>query len=120
LESFRALCGDAWHLSAETSLHVSEEAVRRAAGVLDYFIVDIKDTNADIYLRYTGKPNGIVLHNLEILLSLVGPERITVRVPKIPRFNTAKDIESSKQYLSQMGIVHFNFFDYIIRQPSGV
>ena len=115
LEEFRKICGPAWHLTAETSLNVPESTVKRVALVLDEFIVDIKDTDPDIYLSYTGLPNDKALSNLALLLSLVGPDKITVRVPKIPHFNTEKDIENSKMRLSKMGITNFNFFDYIIR-----
>ena len=42
IEAFRALCGKSWNLTAETSLQVPAESVRRAAGVVNDFIVDIK------------------------------------------------------------------------------
>ena len=77
--------------------------------------MDIKETNADIYLAYTGLPNDKALSNLKLLLSLIGPDRITVRVPKIPNYNTEEDIAKSKDLLLKMGIVNFNFFNYIIR-----
>ncbi len=115
IAAFRRICPDAWRLTAETSLYVSEEAVRHAATVIDDFIVDIKDTNPDIYLSYTGKQNNKVLANLRLLLSLTDPERIKVRVPLIPDFNTDADREKSKKLLSEMGIVHFDFFNYVIR-----
>ncbi|MBE6672401.1 MAG: radical SAM protein [Ruminococcaceae bacterium] len=115
IKEFRALCGSAWHLTAETSLNVPKDNVRSAAQSLDEFIVDIKDTNPEIYLSYTGRSNERVLSNLKLLLTLTGPDRITVRVPKIPNYNTDKDIAKSKALLAQMGIVNFNCFDYIIR-----
>ncbi len=115
LEEFREICGPAWHLTAETSLNVSENTIERMALVFDEFIVDIKDTDPEIYQNYTGRTNDSVLSNLVRLISLVGPDRITVRVPKIPHFNTDENREKSKELLSRMGITHFNFFDYIIR-----
>ena len=115
IAAFREICPDTWRLTAETSLYLSEEAVRHAATVVDDFIVDIKDTDPEIYLAYTGKKNDRVLANLRLLLSLVGPERIKVRVPLIPDFNTDANRENSKRLLSEMGIVHFDFFNYVIR-----
>jgi pyruvate formate lyase activating enzyme len=85
------------------------------AVVLDEFIVDIKDTDPMIYQSYTGRTNDSVLSNLARLIAVVGTDRITVRVPKIPHFNTDENRENSRRLLSEMGIVHFNFFDYIIR-----
>jgi pyruvate formate lyase activating enzyme len=115
LEEFRKICGPLWHLTAETSLNVPETTVDRMAVVLDEFIVDIKDTDPMIYQSYTGRTNDSVLSNLARLIAVVGTDRITVRVPKIPHFNTDENRENSRRLLSEMGIVHFNFFDYIIR-----
>lgn len=115
LQQFRNICGDSWHLCAETSLNVPWENVQIAAACIDKFYIDCKDTNPDIYLRYTGKDNAKMLDNLRQLLALVGPERIVVRMPLIPEFNTDSDRQASKQLLESMGITQFNFFNYIIK-----
>lgn len=112
LKEFRQICGPDWHLCAETSLNVPWENVQTAAQCIDVFYIDCKDTNPDIYLRYTGKDNSQMLDNLKNLLSLVGPERIVVRIPLIPDFNTEADRQVSKALLSEMGIIHFDLFTY--------
>ncbi len=112
LREFRGLCGDEWHLCAETSLAVPRELVVIAAGCIDHFYVDCKDTNPEIYRRYTGWDNALMLQNLELLLALVGPERITVRLPLIPEFNTREDRAASREKLSGMGIEKFDCFSY--------
>lgn len=112
LRQFRQICGAHWHLCAETSLNVPWENVETAAGCIDHFYIDCKDTNPDIYRRYTGQDNARMLQNLQKLLSLVGPERITVRVPLIPDFNTDKDRQSSVELLKQMGTTQFDLFTY--------
>ena len=112
LREFRALCGPQWHLCAETSLAVSRENVEAAAECIDLFYVDCKDTDPAIYRRYTGKDNGRMLENLRRLLALVGPERITVRLPLIPNFNTAADRLRSKALLEDMGITRLDLFTY--------
>jgi pyruvate formate lyase activating enzyme len=119
LKQFRESCGDAWHLCTETSLNVPWENVELAAQCIDIFYIDCKDTNPDIYQRYTGKSNRQMLSNLQRLVSLIGPERIVVRIPLIPDFNTDTDRHASRQKLEHMGITQFNFFNYIIKhQPS--
>lgn len=112
LQDFRAVCGPGWHLCAETSLSVPWENVQQAAECIDHFYVDCKDTDPEIYRRYTGQENGRMLSNLEKLLALVGPEQITVRVPLIPQFNTEADQQRSRVRLEVMGLHHFDLFPY--------
>ena len=112
LQEFRQICGQDWHLCAETSLNVPREQVELAAGCIDHFYVDCKDTNPDIYRRYTGRNNEKMLENLRFLLSLVGPERITVRLPLIPEYNTEEDRQHSRDALQKMGIQKFDLFTY--------
>lgn len=116
LVEFRQICGEKWHLCAETSLNVDKESVRMAAGVIDEFFVDIKDMNNDIYSRYTGKTNESVVENLKLLLSLVGNERITVRIPLIKDFNDEYDRESSVSLLKSLGFTKFDLFEYKIKR----
>ena len=112
LQEFREICGQDWHLCAETSLNVPREQVELAAECIDHFYVDCKDTNPDIYRRYTGRNNEKMLENLQFLLSLVGPERITVRLPLIPDYNTEEDRQHSKALLLETGIQKFDLFTY--------
>ena len=112
LKEFRALCGDRWHLCAETSLNVPAEAVRTAADCMDMFYVDCKDTNPEIYKAYTGIQNAQMLENLRTLISLAGTERVVVRVPLIPGYNTESDRERSRSLLESMGVTQFDFFTY--------
>ena len=112
LKEFRALCGDRWHLCAETSLNVPAEAVRTAADCMDMFYVDCKDTNPEIYKAYTGIQNAQMLENLRTLISLVGAERVVVRVPLIPGYNTEDDREKSRALLTSLGVTQFDFFTY--------
>jgi len=112
LADFRKICGENWHLCAETSLWVTQAQVRIAAACIDRCYVDVKDINPKIYRAYTGQENEKVLENLRLLLSLVGPERITVRLPLIPGYNTEEDRQTSQRLLTQMGITNFDCFTY--------
>jgi pyruvate formate lyase activating enzyme len=112
IREFRELCGRAWHICAETSLSVPAENVRLAAECVDEFFVDCKDSNPDIYRRYTGKDNAIMLENLRYLVSAVGDGRITVRVPLIPEFNNDSDREKSVELFRSMGLTRFDLFEY--------
>lgn len=115
IEDFRGFCGRSWALTAETSLYVSQEAMIRAAAVIDDFIVDVKDVNPEIYHAYTGKDNALVKENLRLLLSKVGSEHVVVRVPSIPEYNTPADTEHSVAWLKDAGFTQIDRFDYIVR-----
>ena len=115
IKEFRKLCGTQWQLLAETSLNVPFENIQAMDAILDGFIVDIKDMNPEIYKAYTGKDNAIVLANLEWLLKSGDPNRILVRVPHIPEFNTDEDVVKSMERLKAMGVTRFDEFRYIIR-----
>ena len=112
LQEFRGICGTDWHLCAETALNVPWENVARAADCIDHFYIDCKDTDPDIYLRYTGQDNARMLDNLRRLLEIADPERITVRVPLIPGFNTEEDQIRSRKLLQNMGVINFDLFTY--------
>ena len=115
IKAFRELCGPQWQILAETSLNVPFENVQTIDPILDGYIVDIKDMNPEIYQTYTGKDNSIVLTNLEWLLKNGAPNRIMVRVPHIPEFNTDEDVAKSKEHLTAMGVKNIDEFNYIIR-----
>lgn len=111
IKEFTALSDD-WHICAETALNVPAEYIETAAACIDFFIVDCKDTNPVIYKNYTGRDNTQMLKNLERLLQLVGPDRIRVRIPLIPGYNTETDRQNSRTLLENMGITQFDLFTY--------
>ena len=115
IKAFRELCGPQWQILAETSLNVPFENVQTIDSILNGYIVDIKDMNPEIYQAYTCKDNSIVLTNLEWLLKHGDPNRIMVRVPHIPEFNTDEDVAKSKEHLTAMGVKNIDEFYYIIR-----
>jgi len=114
LQNFRQVCGGEWNLCIETSLSVPWENVALAAKCIDHFYVDCKDISPHIYRRYTGQDNALMLSNLKKLLAMIGPDRITVRVPLIPDFNTEADQLRSRRMLAELGIRNFDLFTYKI------
>ena len=101
-------------VNIETSLNVPKRLVEMMKGVVDHWIVDIKDMNPIIYKAYTGKDIGLVIDNLQYLTK--NNSKITVRVPHIPGFNTASDVEKSISSLQEMGITDIERFTYIVKQ----
>ena len=76
------------------------------------YIVDIKDTNDEIYQNYTGRSNHQVLGNLRWLIEHGKAEQITVRIPLIPQYNMEEDTTHSIDLLKSMGLSHFDVFTY--------
>ena len=112
IAQFRKIIPPEWHIYAESSLMIPEKNVYGAAEVVDHFIIDIKDTNPEIYKAYTGSDNKTVMSNLALLIKTVGADRITVRVPLIPGFNTDEDRQRSVLLLRGMGITEIDLFKY--------
>ncbi len=115
IADFRRICGPQWHLAAETSLHVPRQNLEQVLGVLDEYIVDIKDMDGQIYEAYTGMPQSPLRENLQLLSSAVNPEQVHVRIPRIPAYNTQENIRLSLAYLRQLGFTRLEVFDYILR-----
>lgn len=112
ITAFRTVIPKEWHLYAESCLHIPEENVRAAAQVVDHFFIDVKDMNPAVYKAYTERDVSPVKANIALLLSLVGTDRVTFRVPRIPDFNTDADVEASVRELTAMGGSHFDRFTY--------
>ena len=115
IRRFRELCPAPWRLCAETSLAVPRALAALAAEAVDGFLVDCKDMDPEIYRRYTGGDSARMEENLRFLLETVGPERVLVRVPRIPGYNTAEDQARSAAKLRAMGVTRLELFDYVLR-----
>ena len=113
---FRDVCmkqDKRWKFNIETSLNVPKLFVEMMENVIDHWIVDIKDMNPQIYKTYTGQNNDYVVENLQYLINRNA--KLTVRVPLIPGFNTASDVEKSLLTLQQMGITDIDRFTYTVK-----
>ena len=80
---------------------------------VDEFIVDCKDMDPDRYESYTGQPARQMLKNLELLRMI--PDKVLVRVPHIPQFNTKQDQINNADILRSMGFSRLDLFEYVIR-----
>ena len=89
------------------------QGIDRFSEDLDF---DCKDMDADIYRRYTGGEAAQMKENLSLLLDAVGPERVTVRVPLIPGFNTPADQARSVDALKAMGVTCLDCFSYVMKE----
>ena len=103
-----------WRIYIETSLNVERRSLEAVAPYIDYYYIDVKDMNPGIYRRYTGRSNRRVVSNLRWLASNVDVGKVTIRLPHIPDYNTAQDVERSQKQLEAMGFRVFDRFWYIM------
>ena len=113
--AFHELCGDAWKITLETSLYnCSYATMERLAPVVDKWIVDVKDMNNDIYRHYTGKKSHIE-QILTCLQQLDLTDKVTVKVPLIPDYNTEEDVNEIIEILKRRGFCRIETIRYIRR-----
>ena len=113
IQEFRKLCKEQWHLCVETSLAVPWENIAAVADIVDVFYFDCKDIDPEIYKAYTGKENTLVLENIKKLSDLISPEKIVVRIPLIPGFNTEANQQQSAAFFKTLGLTRFDLFTYM-------
>ena len=106
-----------WRIYIETSLNVEQQAVEAVVPLVDHYYIDVKDMNPEIYHRYTSLDNHRVLENLQWLAGHIDLEKVTIRLPHIPDFNTQEDRDKSQKQLETMGFKDFDGFEYIT--PNG-
>ena len=116
IREFRGICPSEWKINVETSLFVPRNYLAAVSDVVDLFVVDCKDMNPDIYKKYTGEEGSVMTENLQYLLQRVGSERVIVRVPLIPEYNTEEDQKKSARLLKEMGVERLDLFSYCIRE----
>ena len=113
IDAFCRMVPPEWHITIETAMNVNRYHLERLLPHVHQYIIDVKDVNPDIYRRYTGQDNKRVLDNLQWLLGHDGmTERIVVRVPHIPDYNTNDDVSRTREYLTALGITHIDEFTY--------
>lgn len=115
IKAFAEIMNPEWKLTIETSLNVPLENVKAIASFVQMWYVDIKDMNPDIYKAYGCKENKQVISNLQWLAANGYADKVIIRLPLIPEYNTDEDRQRSQQQLEKMGFTNFDKFNYIVR-----
>ena len=115
IKAFAEIMNPEWKLTIETSLNVPLENVKAIASLVQMWYVDIKDMNPDIYKAYGCKENKRVISNLQWLAANGYADKVIIRLPLIPEYNTDEDRQRSQQQLEDMGFTNFDKFNYIVR-----
>ena len=115
IKAFAEIMNPEWKLTIETSLNVPLENVKAIVSLVQMWYVDIKDMNPDIYKAYGCKENKQVVSNLQWLAANGYADKVIIRLPLIPEYNTDEDRQQSQQQLEEMGFTNFDKFNYIVR-----
>ena len=107
-----ALGANKWNVTIETSLNIPYKQVSVLLPHIKEIIIDIKDINPCIYKSYTLLENDNVLENLKRLARNGYANIVLVRIPLIHGYNTIKDIENSRYFLTNLGYSNFDVFEY--------
>ena len=110
--SFCQLKPQEWQITVETSLNVDRKHLEAVAPYIDHYFIDVKDMNSQIYRNYTSVDNRQVIDNLQWLAAHEDTQKITIRLPLIPDYNTEADIAKSREQLEAMGFTNFDCFSY--------
>jgi pyruvate formate lyase activating enzyme len=87
------------HTCLETSGFAPAQAFREILPLVDLFLYDCKETDAERHRTFTGQTNGLVLRNLRALDA--AGARIILRCPLIPGYNLRDDHLAGIARLSQ-------------------
>lgn len=114
IRTFSKLMNPEWKLTVETSLNVPLENIKTIATLVQMWYIDIKDFSPTIYNAYTGKDNTQVIRNLVWLAANGYADKVILRLPLIPEYNTEEDRLLSQQRLEALGFAHFDKFTYLV------
>ncbi len=112
IKTFKKVCHPNWNIYMETSLNFPLESIQKLLPIIDYWIVDIKDVKESIYKEYTGCNNEQVLSNLRYIQEHGCADKVQIRLPLVPAYNTDDDRLASEEILLKMGFVNFDRFSY--------
>ena len=105
--------GHNWQFYIETSLAVEWTKVALLADEIDEWIVDLKDADEWTYFAYTGMSGKTARDNLT-RLAVICPEKIRVRLPLIPGFNSMESLDLSHNFVRGLGIGQVERFEYSV------
>lgn len=113
IKEFRSICPSHWKINIETTLNVHFRLLLDFDDLADNLIVDIKSLDSEIYNRYTGFNNNLLISNLSELSKRHLQDKVLIRVPLIPNYNDKNDVYSSIKKLKDLGFHKYRIVRYI-------
>ena len=106
-----------WKMRLETSLNVPWRNVEPVVDDIDEWIIDLKDTDEEIYKKYTGVSIKYLRENLVRMTNFIDPAKLHIRIPRIPGYNKEKDVKESIEWIKRLFDVTPEVFYYIKTTP---
>ncbi|MBR3294959.1 MAG: glycyl-radical enzyme activating protein [Clostridia bacterium] len=101
LETAELLKEDGIHICVDTALNVPRESIKKVLPVVDLFLCDIKAVSGDIFRRYIGEDNSLIMSNLKYISENAD---MYIRVPLIKGVNTEVDeLEKIRELIGSLG-----------------
>ena len=101
-----------WNIRIETCLNVPWENIEPLLELIDQWIIYVKESDSTIYREYTGCDNEPVFRNLTLLAEKVDKEKLLVRIPNIPGYNTPQEVAFTEKWIKDMYAIETEVFDY--------
>ena len=99
---FKRCCDAGIHTCIETSGYVPSSSVLAVLPYTDYILFDLKHLDSEKHLRYTGKPNELILANAKIVNE--SNVETLFRMPLIPGINDdIQNVQDTAAYLHSLG-----------------
>ena len=107
IEAFARIAPPAWHITVETSLNVAHHHLERVQPYISQYIVYGSIAANTVLI------NATTLGNLQWMAANGMADKVHIRLPEIPDYNTIADIDKSQKTLEAMGFHDFERFTYI-------
>ncbi len=100
------------HTAVETSGQAPETAVRSCLPYVDLWLFDVKHTDNDVLVNFTGADGTVIFKNLEVVTSN-DPTKVVLRLPIIPGFNlSAEHFEKVFSMAEKSGVSRLDVLPY--------
>jgi pyruvate formate lyase activating enzyme len=96
------------HATIDTSGYVPKEKFIRSFPFTDLYLFDLKLINLDDHIKYTGRPNHLIISNIRVLSE--NKKNYRIRIPLVPGINT------SETHISEF----LQFIDSLTNPPVGI
>lgn len=122
IKEFRKICGDKWKITIETSLSFDMNFFTKMnhedLHLIDYWIIDIKSLDENIYKQYTGVQRSPIL-DISYIGKFIEAEKVLIKVPIISGYVNKSTAEQTRnKILAETIFTEVKIMKYIKKIPK--